>query len=279
MEAQTDSTGKSSPGQLAPKLERQVEEASPPPSSPDSSSSSSQSEGQGPLKAEPSAGSPHNLDEYFSPETEEVTMVPLPKDEEPSPRPMAEPQDEVPSPGPAQKPQVSLAVLHKEVLRMPLSLSGQLKPHRGSPNAPWTYFVPDQLTDQLGRSWSVTGVGGSRITLEVPDDLGPGAGHQVLKLGPPESCLDEYRWFETLARDFQYVPRPSIKGEIQPFFPFWLKPLWFKPLLAVPAWPGLRFCIPRGSDQDPKHLTTKGCWPSSFLWGSGSPDFGRRAVA
>ena len=215
VEAQTDSTGKSSPGQLAPKLERQVEEASPPPSSPDSSSSSSQSEGQGPLKAEPSAGSPHNQDEYFSPETEEVTMVPLPKDEEPSPRPMAEPQDEVPSPGPAQEPQVSLAVLHKEVLRMPLSLSGQLKPHRGSPNAPWTYFVPDQLTDQLGRSWAVTGVGGSRITLEVPDDLGPGAGHQVLKLGPPESCLDEYRWFETLARDFQYVPRPSIKGEIQ----------------------------------------------------------------
>ena len=91
-------------------------------------------------------------------------MVPLPKDEEPSPRPMAEPQDEVPSPGPAQEPQVSLAVLHKEVLRMPLSLSGQLKPHRGSPNAPWTYFVPDQLTDQLGRSWSVTGVSGSRIT-------------------------------------------------------------------------------------------------------------------
>ena len=142
-------------------------------------------------------------------------MVPLPKDEEPSPRPMAEPQDEVPSPGPAQEPQVSLAVLHKEVLRMPLSLSGQLKPHKGSPNAPWTYFVPDQLTDQLGRRWAVTGVGGSRITLEVPDVLGPGAGHQVLKLGPPESCLDEYRWFETLARDFQYVPRPSIKGEIQ----------------------------------------------------------------
>ena len=27
--------------------------------------------------------------------------------------------------------------------------------------------------------------------------------------------MDEYRWFETLARDFQYVPRPSIKGEIQ----------------------------------------------------------------
>ena len=48
---------------------------------------------------------------------------------------MAEPQDEVPSPGPAQEPQVSLAVLHKEVLRMPLSLSGQLKPHKGSPNA------------------------------------------------------------------------------------------------------------------------------------------------
>ena len=87
VEAQTDSTGKSPPGQLAPKLERQVEEASPPPSSPDSSSSSSQSKGQGPLKAEPSAGSPHNQDEYFSPETEEVTMVPLPKDEEPSPRP------------------------------------------------------------------------------------------------------------------------------------------------------------------------------------------------
>ena len=124
VEAQTDSTGKSSPGQLAPKLERQVEEASPPPSSQDSSSSSSQSAGQGPLKAEPSAGSPHNQDEYFSPETEEVTMVPLPKDEEPSPRPMAEPQDEVPSPGPAQEPQVSLATLHKEVLRMPLSLSG-----------------------------------------------------------------------------------------------------------------------------------------------------------
>ena len=54
-----------------------------------------------------------------------------------------------------------------------------------------TYFVPDQLTDQLGRSWAVTGVGGSRITLEVPDSLGPGAAHQVLKLGPPESCLDE----------------------------------------------------------------------------------------
>ena len=98
---------------------------------------------------------------------------------------------------------------------MPLSLSGLLKPHKGSPNAPWTYFVPDQLTDQLGRSWAVTGVGGSRITLEVPDSLGPGAAHQVLKLGPPESCLDEYRWFETLSRDFQYVPRPSIKGEIQ----------------------------------------------------------------
>ena len=68
-----------------------------------------------------------------------------------------------------------------------------------------------RLPGQLGRSWAVSGVGGSRITLEVPDSLGPGAAHQVLKLG----CLDEYRWFETLSRDFQYVPRPSIKGEIQ----------------------------------------------------------------
>ena len=219
VELPSDITGKSSPAQPAPKLESQVEETSPPPPSPEyqpfSSSSTLQSEGQGPLKAEPSAGPPRNQDEYFSPEAEEVTMVPLPKDEETSPRCMAEPQDEVPSPGPAQEPQASLAVLHKEVLRMPLSLSGQLKPHKGSPNAPWAYFVPDQLTDQLGRRWAVTGVGGSRITPEVPDALGPGAGHQVLKLGPPESCLDEYRWFDTLARDFQYVPRPSIKGEIQ----------------------------------------------------------------
>ena len=31
--------------------------------------------------------------------------------------------------------------------------------------------------------------------------------------------------------------------------------------------PSLEAYFPRGSDQDPKHLTTKGCWPSSFLWG------------
>ena len=43
--------------------------------------------------------------------------------------------------------------------------------------------------------------------------------------------------------------------------------------------PSLEAYFPRGSDQDSKHLTTKGCWPSSFSGGSGSPDFGRRAVA
>ena len=28
--------------------------------------------------------------------------------------------------------------------------------------------------------------------------------------------------------------------------------------------PSLEAYFPRGSDQDSKHLTTKGCWPSSF---------------
>ena len=90
-------------------------------------------------------------------------MVPLPKDEEPSPRPMAEPQDEVPSPGPDFEDNMVFRGWVPPPLTKggALSLSGQLKPHKGSPNAPWTYFVPDQLTDQLERSWAVTGVGGS----------------------------------------------------------------------------------------------------------------------
>ena len=31
--------------------------------------------------------------------------------------------------------------------------------------------------------------------------------------------------------------------------------------------PSLEAYFPRGSYQDPKHVTTTGCWPSSFLWG------------
>ena len=53
----------------------------------------------------------------------------------------------------------------------------------------------------------VLGVGGARVVLNCPD-LGPGSGHQILKVGDAEQTQEEAFFFGKIARDFSYVTRP-----------------------------------------------------------------------
>ena len=45
-------------------------------------------------------------------------------------------------------------------------------------------------------------------------DLGPGSGHQILKVGDAEQTQEEAFFFGKIARDFSYVTRPAAQGRV-----------------------------------------------------------------
>ena len=51
------------------------------------------------------------------------------------------------------------------------------------------------------------------MVLKCPD-LGPGSGHQILKVGDAEQTQEEAFFFGKIARDFSYVTRPAAQGRV-----------------------------------------------------------------
>ena len=96
----------------------------------------------------------------------------------------------------AGTPEVPLEQLHKVQLPVPRLLRREARNHPGSDQAAWTAWCPAFLTDEHGRTWQTLGVGGSRVALESPAELGVGYNAQVLKVGtqpPPASLQPQYR--------------------------------------------------------------------------------------